>query len=287
MEINQHKHNAKFYYVVISCYLSNIASLVDNLLLIHLFRHIVFLQISIYFDSTKAYYINPNNECGQYGFACERNNRVRLCEGSKLVGPAFICPAGTICNEESTDVCEDAINFIDQALTRRLRCHRNERIANPNVPGCKGYILCVPNGSRFQGINFKCSGNTIFNGFTRSCTSPVKYKCPVANVTKSTPELFGSDNRKDPFHSDDKPNSISNNRFVGRPSPIECKNYKFRVTQDDSPDRATYFCPPRPVRGETTIRCTIFSNHFCVTLERDDEDQFVIDSGAPFRRPRM
>ncbi|XP_047023282.1 uncharacterized protein LOC124632477 [Helicoverpa zea] len=244
------------------------------------------LAISLFSSLAEAYYLNPNYECGQYGFTCERNNRVRICEGTKLVGPAFVCPLGTFCNEESTSVCEDAINFIDPALTRSLRCHRNERIANPNVPGCKGYILCVPNGSRFQGINFKCSGNTIFNGFTRTCTSPQKYKCPVSNSTKTNPELFGSDNRKDPLFSDDK-QSLSN-RFSGqRPMPIECKNYKFRVTQEDTPNTVTYFCPPRPVRGESSIRCTIFSNNFCVTLERDDEDQFIVDSGAPSRRPRM
>lgn len=236
---------------------------------------------------SKAYYINPNEECGPLGFTCERNNRLRICEGTKLVGPTFVCPLGTFCNEESTDVCENAINFIDPALTRRLRCHRNERIANPNVPGCKGYILCVPNGNRFQGINFKCAGNTIFNGFTRSCTSPDKYKCPVTNTTKTAPALYGSDDRKDPYLGLDKSASNINNRVNGnRPTPIECKNYKFRVTQDDTPNRATFFCPPRPVRGETIIRCTIFSNKFCVTLERDDEDQFIVENGAPSRKPR-
>lgn len=213
---------------------------------------------------------------------------MRLCEGTKSIGPTFICPAGTFCNEESTAVCEDAVNFIDPSLTKRLRCHRNERIANPNVPGCKGYILCVPNGNRFQGINFKCSGNTIFNGYTRTCTSSLKYKCPVNNTTKSSPELYGSGNRKDPYYNDKKSNSDLSNRFsVQQPSSIECKNYKFRVTQDDTPNSVTYFCPPRPVLGETSIRCTIFSNNFCVTLERDDEDQFIVDSGAPARRPRM
>ncbi|KAJ8727119.1 hypothetical protein PYW08_015516 [Mythimna loreyi] len=244
------------------------------------------LAISIYASLTEAYYINPNYDCGQYGFTCERSNRVRLCEGTKLVGPTFVCPVGTFCNEESTAVCEDAINYVDPALTRRLRCHRNERIANPNVPGCKGYILCVANGNRFQGINFKCSGNTIFNGFTRSCTSPQKYKCPTSNTTKSTPELYGSDIRKDPY-GDDKSKLGLSTQFSGlRPASIECKNYKFRVTQDDTPNSVTFFCPPRPVRGENSIRCTIFSNDFCVTLERDDEDQFVTDS-APVRKPRM
>uniref|UniRef100_A0A2H1V973 SFRICE_009975 n=1 Tax=Spodoptera frugiperda TaxID=7108 RepID=A0A2H1V973_SPOFR len=257
----------------------------------------ILLAISIYASSSTAYYINPNYDCGEFGFSCERNNRVRICDGNKLFGPTFICPPGTFCNEESTAVCEDAINYIDPALTRRLRCHRNERIANPNVPGCKGYILCVSNGNRFQGINLKCSGNTIFNGFTRSCTSPQKYKCPANNSTKSTPELYstksspewyGSDlTRKDPSYNNNKPTMSLNDRFSGqRPASIECKNYKFRVTQDDTPNGVTYFCPPRPVRGESSIRCTIFSNNFCVTLERDDEEQFV-DNGAPYRRPRM
>lgn len=203
---------------------------------------------------------------------------MRICDETKGVGPTFVCPPGTFCNEESTDVCEDAINHIDPTLTKTLRCHRNERIANPNVPGCKGYILCVPNGARFQAINFKCSGNTIFNGLTRTCTSPNKYKCPQGNVTRSGPELFNSDRRR-------IPTDAGSNVAGLRHSSIECKDYKFRVTQDDSPSRATYFCPPRPVRGEDTIRCTIFSNHFCVTLEKDDVDQFVPD-GTPYRRPR-
>ncbi|XP_075972246.1 uncharacterized protein LOC142974036 [Anticarsia gemmatalis] len=224
-----------------------------------------------------------NFECGTYGFTCERNNRVRLCDDTKPIGPAFVCPFGTFCNEESTNVCEDAINHLDPALTKRIRCHRNERIANPSVPGCKGYILCVPNGSRFTAINFKCSGNTIFSGITRTCTSPSKYKCPLSNVTKSGPELF-SDRR--PGEGANKPTSLGNNIVGHRPASIECKNYKFRVTQDDSPSQATYFCPPRPVRGQDTIRCTIFSNHFCITLDRDDEDQYIADS-TPYRRPRM
>nr|BAM20458.1 unknown unsecreted protein [Papilio polytes] len=68
--------------------------------------------------------------------------------------------------------------------------------------------------------------------------------------------------------------------------PIDCKNYKFAVTQDQSPVRATYFCPSRPAGGESAIRCTIFSNQFCITLERDDKDSFIQAAGAAYRKPR-
>lgn len=221
-----------------------------------------------YADST------VETDCGPYGFTCEPNNRVRLCEGIKIIGPAFICPRGTICNEQSTSVCEDAINYIDPSLTRKLRCSRNERVANPNVPGCKGYILCVLSGNRIQHINFRCSGDTIFNGFSRTCTSPNRYKCPLANTTRQE------------FYPTENPNKHDSSGHHHRPTSIECKNYKFKVTQNGSPGQATYFCPPRPIVGQERIRCTIFSNDFCVTLEKEMTDQYITDS-APYRKPRM
>lgn len=169
-------------------------------------------------------------------------------------------------------------NFIDSSFTRTIRCHRNERIPDATVPDCKGYILCIPNKNRFQGIKFKCSGNTIFNGYTRTCSAPDMYKCPLLNTTKK-PELF---DRANGNRGEVKLDSNENGRRT-----IDCKNYKFTVTQDQTPAKATYFCPSRPVRGESSVRCTIFSNQFCITLERDNEDQFNSDNSAVYRRPRM
>lgn len=198
------------------------------------------------------------------------------------MGPSFICPAGTTCNEDSSDVCQNNINFVDPAI-RSIRCRRNERIADPNVPGCKGYILCIPNKNRFQGIKFKCTGNTVFNGFTRTCSSPDKYKCPLGNTTKATIDLYEGGTRRishgPEFQYDSSP-TVSQGRT------IDCKNYKFSVTQDRSPIRATYFCPRRPARTGTPTRCTVFSNQFCIILERADEDQFMENAGAAYRRPR-
>nr|XP_034825146.1 uncharacterized protein LOC117982825 isoform X2 [Maniola hyperantus] len=231
-----------------------------------------------------AIFTTKNVDCGSYGFICDGASRLRLCEGDKILGPAFICPANTICNEESSDVCENAINYIDPSLTRDLRCYRSERIADTSVPDCKGYILCIPNKNRFQGIKFKCSGNTIFNGYTRTCTAPEKYKCPLGNSTKTKMQYFGQVNRRaDTNRSEGSHNPSSNGQGQ---RPIDCKSYRFTVTQDDSPTRATYFCPSRPVRGESTVRCTVFSNNFCITLERDDQDQFIQNSGAAYRKPR-
>lgn len=210
---------------------------------------------------------------------------MRLCEGENLFGPAFRCPPNTICNEDSSDVCENSRNYIDPALTRTLHCHRNERIADPNVPGCKGYILCIPNKNRFQGIKFQCTGNTIFNGYTRTCSSPDKYRCPVESTTKSSIAIYGDSNRRiDDYNG---VGSFNANPIEGR--PIECKNYKFSVTDDHSPVRAAFFCPSKPVSGDTSVRCTVFSSKFCLTLERDDKDQFMhhIGTGAAYRRPRM
>ncbi|XP_041972889.1 uncharacterized protein LOC121728716 [Aricia agestis] len=217
-------------------------------------------------------------DCGPYGFVCDGANRVRLCDGDHLVGPAFNCPSDSLCNEESTDVCENRMNYIDPVLSKTIRCHRNERVADPSVENCKGYILCIPNKNRVQGIKFKCSGNTVFNGFTRTCTSPEKYKCPIANSTKTSFQYFGGSGSKS--NASKSPDQAHFHR------PIDCKSYKFAVTQEDAPTKATYFCPSRPVVGESRIRCTIFSNYFCITLERDYEDQFIESTGAAYRRPR-
>lgn len=203
---------------------------------------------------------------------------MRLCDGETIFGPSFLCPANTACSEESNDVCMDIGNFIDSSFTRTIRCHRNERIADTNVPDCKGYILCIPNKNRFQGIKFKCSGNTIFNGYTRTCSAPDRYKCPLVSTTKK-PELF-----EDTRNAAADVKVIDTNGNTRR--TFDCKNYKFSVTQDQTPAKATYFCPSKPVRGESSVRCTIFSNQFCITLERDSEDQFIQDNG-PYRRPRM
>lgn len=237
------------------------------------------LQAVFNIASVVAYYPTLV-DCGPYGFVCERNNRIRLCEAETRFGPAFLCPPNTICSEESSDVCVNIGNFIDSSFTRTIRCHRNERIADVTVPDCKGYILCIPNKNRFQGIKFKCSGNTIFNGYTRTCSAPNMYKCPIENTTKK-PELFDS-NRKNGNRGEVDLNSNENSRRT-----IDCKNYKFTVTQDQTPAKATYFCPSRPVRGESSVRCTIFSNQFCITLERDNEEQFISDNSAVYRRPRM
>ncbi|KAL0839745.1 hypothetical protein ABMA28_016386 [Loxostege sticticalis] len=242
---------------------------------------LLFMLLATIYQSNATYFNTKSFDCGPYGFVCEGSTRLRLCEGNNLMGPAFKCPANTICNEDSSDVCDNTLNFMDPTFTRALRCHKNERIADPNVPGCKGYILCIPNKDRFQGIKFKCAGNTIFNGYTRTCSSPDKYKCPLDVTTpKPTIEIFESQNRR--IDGDD---FASNSRPVhGRP---ECKNYKFSVTDDNSPVKAAYFCPSRPVQGETSVRCTVFSSKFCLTLERDDEDQFINSHGVAFRRPRI
>lgn len=215
---------------------------------------------------------------------CEGQNKLRLCEGKNLRGPAFLCPPGSTCNEESTDVCESAINYVEPFI-RSIRCHRYERIADPNVPGCKGYILCIPNKNRFQGIKFKCTGNTVFNGYTRTCSAPNSYRCPLSNTTLHNVDFIDGDTRRIPVAEDvaysDLMPSSGNNR------PIDCKLYKLTVTQDSSPVRAAYFCPPRPARREKVTRCTVFSNQFCLILERVDEDQFIQNSGAASRRPRI
>ncbi|XP_028038041.1 uncharacterized protein LOC114248828 [Bombyx mandarina] len=230
-------------------------------------------------------YRTTNFDCGPYGFICEPNNKVRLCEGDNIIGPAFLCPPNTVCNEDSSDVCENTVNYIDPGFNKAVRCHRNERIADPSVPGCKGYILCIPNKSRFQGIKFKCSGNTIFNGFTRTCSAPTKYRCPLLNSTKNGLELFNENRRIDTYQGNLKNRNSENP--AQKPKPIECRNYKFSVTQDSVPVKATYFCPSRPVVGENSVRCTIFSNQFCITLERDSEDQFLHRTGVAYRKPRM
>ncbi|XP_026765067.2 uncharacterized protein LOC113523337 [Galleria mellonella] len=221
-------------------------------------------------------------DCGPYGFICEGAHRLRICEGINLLGPAFICPPNTHCNEDSSDVCQNAVNYVEPAISKTIYCHKNERIIDPTVPDCKGYILCIPNKNRFQGIKFKCGGNTIFNGYTRTCTAPEKYKCPVTNATKPSIELFGNENKRVDSNTD--------TRLHPQTSPhrsIECKNYKFSVTDDNGPVRATYFCPPRPIWGETSVRCTVFSSKFCITLERDDGDQSVNNAGAAYRKPRI
>ncbi|XP_053600175.1 uncharacterized protein LOC128669392 [Plodia interpunctella] len=219
-----------------------------------------------------------NFDCGPYGFVCEGASKLRICEGENLLGPAFLCPPNSRCNEDSSEVCESTHNYMDHSLTKNIRCHKNERIADPNVPGCKGYILCIPNKNRFQGIKFKCTGSTIFNGYTRTCSAPSEYKCPIENVTKPPLDLFVEENRR--IDSDPHRNAPQ------RPRPLECKNYKFSVTDANGPVRAAYFCPPRPIRGETNVRCTIFSSKFCITLERDDSDQFSQTYGVAYRKPR-
>ncbi|XP_063375028.1 uncharacterized protein LOC134662686, partial [Cydia amplana] len=224
---------------------------------------------------------NRHFDCGPYGFTCEGQAKLRLCEGLNLFGPSFLCPPDTICNEDSSDVCENTNNYIEPSFGKTIRCHRHERIADPNVPGCKGYILCIPNKNRFQGIKFKCSGTTIFNGYTRACSAPDKYKCPIANTTQAKDFYIESNRRIDTRHDVE-----FENKPALRPRPL-CKNYKFTVTQDQSPAKAAYFCPSRPVPGERAVRCTVFSNQFCITLERYNEDQFVESSRAAYRRPRF
>lgn len=174
-------------------------------------------------------------------------------------------------------MCEDAINYIDPTLRGILKCHRNERLADPTVPGCKGYILCVPNKKTFQSIKFKCSGNTIFNGISRTCSSPQTYKCPLNNLTTISLDL---DRRGDmDYNSDVAP--------ITRKPVIDCKSYKFRVRQDGSPvGRVAYFCPKRPAPGIDGTRCTVFSNQFCLSLQRIDEDQFTMSAGIAHRKPR-
>lgn len=230
-----------------------------------------------------AYY-SKNFECGPYGFVCEGENKLRLCEGKNLRGPAFLCPPGTICNEDSNDVCESAINYVEPFI-RSIRCHRYERIADPNVPGCKGYILCIPNKSRFQGIKFKCTGNTVFNGYTRTCSAPNSYRCPLSNTTNQYVDFVKGDTPRMPIAEDELYSDIIPSLEKNR--PIDCKHYKLTVTQDSSPVRAAYFCPSRPARREKVTRCTVFSNQFCLILERVDEDQFIQNSGAASRRPRI
>ncbi|XP_046978687.1 uncharacterized protein LOC124544260, partial [Vanessa cardui] len=243
---------------------------------------LLFFQILIKSRAVFGFFNRVNGECGPYGFVCDGISKVRLCDGDKLLGPTFLCPANTICNEESSDLCENVINYIDSSITKNVRCHRSERLADPTVPDCKGYILCIPNKNRFQGIKFKCSGNTIFNGYTRACTSPDKYKCPLVNTTKTKPQLYGEFNTKANTYRD---NSFQSSNAAGH-RPIDCKNYKFTLTQDTTPVRSTYFCPSKPVSGENSIRCTVFSNHFCMTLEKDVEDQFIQRTGAAYRMPR-
>ncbi|CAH3993009.1 unnamed protein product [Pieris brassicae] len=220
-------------------------------------------------------YISSRLECGPFGFVCDGITRVRICEEGNVLGPSFRCPSNTVCNEESTDVCESTMNYIDPIITRNIRCYRNERLADTSVPGCKGYIMCIPNKNRFQGLKFQCSGQTIFNGFTRACTSPEKYKCPLTNSTV-----------QNKFYSEPLGNRRPLNAYDQLHKPIECENYKFAVTSEDSPSRVTYFCPQRPAPGESKIRCTVFSNSFCLALERDDEDQFLQGAGSAFRKPR-
>lgn len=204
-----------------------------------------------------------------------------MCEGDNIYGPTFLCPPNTICSEDSTDVCEHTVNYIDPALRGILKCQRNERIADPTVPGCKGYILCIPNKNKYQAIKFKCTGNTIFNGATRTCSSPERYKCPLPNITFDRTQV--TERRPDFFIERDR--EIYNTPSIQRNRPIDCKNYKFSVRQDNGPvSRVTYFCPKRSVNGRT--QCTIFSNHFCLTLQRDDEDQFAMSTGLARRKPR-
>ncbi|XP_049865456.1 uncharacterized protein LOC126366391 [Pectinophora gossypiella] len=242
--------------------------------------HITLLVV-LFAGSGSAY--TRSFDCGSYGFVCEGKSKLRLCEGDSLLGPAFLCPAGTICNEDSSDVCESVNNYMDPAL-RTVRCRRNERIADPTVPGCKGYILCIPNKNRFQGIKFKCTGDTVFNGFTRTCSSPDRYKCPLGNVTKNPTDLFVDNLRVSHLEKFGFDISPPPNTKTAR--PIDCKNYKLTVTQERNPTRAAYFCPPRPLSNGIPVKCTVFSNHFCIILERDDEDQFLQSSGSAFRRPR-
>lgn len=229
-------------------------------------------------------YFNKKIDCGPYGFVCERNNKLRLCEGENLRGPTFLCPPRTICNEESSDVCESVINYVEPPI-RTIRCHRYERIADPNVPGCKGYILCIPNKNRFQGIKFKCTGNTVFNGYTRTCSASNSYRCPMSNTTKQFVDVIDGNTRRKPVAGDVAYSDLSPSLEKNR--PIDCKHYKLTVTQDSSPVRAAYFCPPRPARKEVATRCTVFSNQFCLILERVDEDQFIQNSGVASRRPRI
>lgn len=229
-----------------------------------------------------SYLTRQSFECGPYGFTCQGANKIRLCEGNTLFGPTFLCPANTICNEDSNEVCENAFNYIDPSLTKAFKCRRNERIADPNVADCKGYILCIPNKNRIQGIKFKCAGNTIFNGISRTCSSPEKYKCPLTSTSKPI-ELYESNRRSDigtKFRYDEV------NSAAHKVRPIDCKNYRFAVTQE-GPSKAMYFCPRIPARGDSATRCTVFSNHFCITLERDDEDQFALSSGVANRSPRI
>ncbi|CAG9792121.1 unnamed protein product [Diatraea saccharalis] len=243
----------------------------------------VSLLVVILHKQTIATHLNLNHfVCGPYGFVCEGLDRLRLCEDDKLIGPSFKCPRNSVCNSDSLDVCDNAINYIDPEVRKSLHCHRNERIADPTVPNCKGYILCIPNKDRFQGIKFKCAGNTVFNGFTRTCSSPERYKCPINNTTKATLELFGNQNRRGDTSDVSKFDPIRDRES----KPIECKHYKFTVTNEDGPVRATYFCPSRPVQGENTVRCTVFSSKYCLTLERDDEQQYMQNFGLPFRKPR-
>ncbi|CAG9091064.1 unnamed protein product [Plutella xylostella] len=232
-----------------------------------------------------GYPIRQAGQCGPYGFICENARKLRLCDGTNLFGPTFNCPANTICSEDSSDVCEDAINHFESSVTKSIRCRRNERLADPSVPGCKGYILCIPNKNRFQGIKFKCSGSTVFNGVTRTCSDPDKYKCPLSNSTTTT--FTGNNRRHDVSQEDVELDDWSSP--VKKLRPIDCKNYKFRVTQNSMgrPARATYFCPSRPPPGERATRCTVFSNQFCITLERDDEDQFALEAGIAYRKPRL
>ncbi|KAL4714472.1 hypothetical protein ACJJTC_017767 [Scirpophaga incertulas] len=237
------------------------------------------IMVLIYSNSKATEYNTKNFYCGPYGFICEGTSKLRLCNDNTLLGPLFKCPANTVCNEDSGDICDNSINYINPETRKTLRCHRNERIPDPNVSDCKGYILCIPNQDRFQGIKFKCSGNTIFNGFTRTCTAPNRYKCPIVNMTKSVIELYKNENRKVDDASDTR-NHLLESR------PIECKNYKFSMTNDDGPVRAAYFCPSRPVQGEDSIRCTIFSSKYCLTLQKETDDEYVPHTGFAHRKPR-
>ncbi|GBP56916.1 hypothetical protein EVAR_33972_1 [Eumeta japonica] len=231
-------------------------------------------------------YYRAKFECGPYGFICENGKRLRLCDDDRLYGPAFLCPENTLCNEATNDVCESTVNHIEPTLSKAIRCNRNERIADPTVPGCKGYILCIPNKNRFQGIKFKCAGNTIFNGVSRTCSAPDRYKCPLGNNTKFT-DFFREEVRRAGVANRNDHVEASND-ISYRPRPIDCKNYKFSVRQEGSPvGRVAYFCPPRPVSGDTLIRCTVFSNQFCITLAKEEEDQFAVSTGFAHRKPRF